>query len=121
YRVAGVGTNLEMLRFVVGHPELVAGRAHTGFLAEHWHPQEVAPVVPRAAFVAAVAAELVASGLVDARGPRAGVSVDVWQALGPWRIGGSGLPFRYLHAGRPLAARAERGAEPGRWRIASEG
>ncbi len=43
--VVGVTTNLGFLRWVIDHPEFRAGRATTGFVAEHWRP-DLVPELP---------------------------------------------------------------------------
>jgi acetyl/propionyl-CoA carboxylase alpha subunit/acetyl-CoA carboxylase carboxyltransferase component len=34
-RIGGVGTNADLLRALLGHPDVLAGHAHTGFVEEH--------------------------------------------------------------------------------------
>ncbi len=77
FEVAGVPTNLEILRDIVAHPAFVAGDLSTAFLAEHfdgWTPPEVD--------VAALAAWALASS--EAPRAEAARASSPWERLGRW-------------------------------------
>ncbi len=75
YRVAGVSTNLGLLRSIVSHPVFQQGEVTTDFLETMRADSDE---LPRAALVAAFG--MVALGVRD--------TTDAWQAAGPWRSGG---------------------------------
>ena len=108
YRIEGVATNLSLLRWVVGHPEFVAGVATTDFLARAWRP-EPAPDVPPAA--------LAAAAVYEVSEPRPSVADDPWQRLGPWRVAGQGIPITYEAAGRRHSVVASRAADLDGWLV----
>jgi 3-methylcrotonyl-CoA carboxylase alpha subunit len=89
YVVEGVATNLPLLRWIVDHPDFVAGRATTELLARDWRPS--VPSAPSGQALAAAAAHELASG----RARSEGSSSDPWVALGPWRLLDEGIPFAY--------------------------
>jgi acetyl-CoA carboxylase biotin carboxylase subunit len=87
YALLGCLTNLPYLRAVVTHPEFVAGRLSTGFLAEHlaaWRrPAPPPEIVAMAAALAAFTAAAPPPGSGAGRGAsRAGP----WDRLRGWRI-----------------------------------
>ncbi|SRR5579884_2165449 len=120
YRVGGVGTNLELLRFIVDHPEFRAGRTFTNFIPEFWRPESSSGAPPLEALLAAVASDLLASGIASGVGPR-GMSDDVWRAAGAWRIARGGMPFRFRAGDRLLSATVERDEQVNGWQIEVEG
>jgi 3-methylcrotonyl-CoA carboxylase alpha subunit len=93
YAIEGVATNLPLLRWIVDHPDFVAGRATTELLARDWRPS--VPEAPSGQACAAAAAHELASG----RAGSAGSNSDPWAALGPWRLLDEGIPFAYDVAG----------------------
>jgi 3-methylcrotonyl-CoA carboxylase alpha subunit len=117
YQVGGIVTNLELLQFVIGHPEFAAGRTFTSFIADHWHPEADASELPLEALIAAVLFDLQRGGLLDGRGPSAADGVDPWAAAGPWRIGRTGMPFVFLSQGRRYDLTADSTDVPRRWHI----
>jgi 3-methylcrotonyl-CoA carboxylase alpha subunit len=119
YQVAGVQTNLELLRFVLAHPEFAAGRTFTDFLAEHWRPsQHESPPPPLEAVLVAAGADLLAAGIASGAGPAAESAVEFWRVAGPWRVGRGGIPLSFTSEPHRFELRAERLEEVDRWRIA---
>jgi acetyl/propionyl-CoA carboxylase alpha subunit len=58
--VQGLTTNREFLRALLAHPDYLAGKLHTGFIAEHWPQGFTAPASPERSTLCAVAATLAA-------------------------------------------------------------
>ena len=90
YEVAGVQTNLELLRRIAHHPAFAAAELDTGFLGRH--PDLLAPpaATPPDAVLAAAAA-----ALLDAPPPR-----SPWDLATAWRLNGTGHQDILLrHAG----------------------
>jgi 3-methylcrotonyl-CoA carboxylase alpha subunit len=84
YVILGLQTNLELLQFLLDHPEVRAGRLHTHFLEEFpFRPQDPAPP-PEA--VAAAALSLRAPRRGDGQAP-APARQSPWTLAGPWRMG----------------------------------
>jgi 3-methylcrotonyl-CoA carboxylase alpha subunit len=109
YGVAGVTTNLPLLRRVAGHPAFLEGRTTTGFLDLHGLTNPPAPKpVPREALLLAAAAE------ISTRLPTA----DPFSA-GPWRPLGS-TRLRYEVRGETREIHAER-ASGGRLALRLDG
>ena len=97
YGVAGLPTNLPLLRRIVNHPAFLEGDTTTGFLETHGlsEPPARRPV-PREALLLAAAAEL----------SRPRPTTDPFDA-GSWRLLGSAR-LRYETGGEPRDIRAER-------------
>jgi len=74
----GVTSNVEFLRAVIGHADVVSGRYTTGFVADRLGDWAPAPSPPE--LIASAAAAVAAPSSDD--GP--------WSRLGPWRAGGGG-------------------------------
>jgi 3-methylcrotonyl-CoA carboxylase alpha subunit len=97
YDVAGVTTNLALLRRIAAHPAFLAGETTTAFLERHGLSQPPAPEeVPREALLLAAAAEITA--------PRA--TNDPF-AAGPWQMLCS-TRRRYVVGDEPRDVTAER-------------
>ena len=106
YEVAGVETNLGLLRRVAAHPDFLAGDVDTGFLDRH--PEVLASdltLPPFAALAAAVAAILADWGHAA---PGAGADAhSPWGLASAWRLNGDGHQDLTLHhAGIDHALRA---------------
>jgi len=106
YEVAGVETNLGLLRRVAAHPDFLAGDVDTGFLDRH--PEVLASdltLPPFAAMAAAAAAILADWGHAA---PGAGADAhSPWGLASAWRLNGDGHQDLTLHhAGIDHALRA---------------
>jgi 3-methylcrotonyl-CoA carboxylase alpha subunit len=106
YEVAGVETNLGLLRRVAAHPDFLAGDVDTGFLDRH--PEVLASdltLPPFAALAAATAAILADWGHAA---PGAGADAhSPWGLASAWRLNGDGHQSLTLHhAGIDHALRA---------------
>jgi len=109
YGVAGVTTNLPLLRRIAGHPAFLKGHTTTGFLDLHRLTNPPAPEpIPREALLLAAAAE------ISATRPTA----DPF-AVGPWRPLGS-MRLRYKAEGETREVEAER-ARGGRLALLLDG
>ena len=99
YRIAGVQSNLPLLRRISSHPAFAAGDTTTSFLDRHGltDPPEETPV-PREVLLLAAAAEL----------SRPALSADAF-ASGPWRLLGA-TRLRYATRGDTRTVYAERAA-----------
>ena len=109
YGVAGLPTNLPLLRRIAGHPSFLAGETTTSFLERHGLNEPPArDPVPREALLLAAAAEL--SGHRPAADP---FSAGPWRLLGATRV-------RYAVGGEIREVRAER-ARGGRLSLSLDG
>ena len=108
YRVEGVATNLQLLRWALGHPELVAGDVTTDFLAREWRPPPPSDVSPEA---------LAAAAGYEVETARAGATGDPWGSVGPWRVAGQGIPLALVVDGRRHSVVASRADEPDAWLV----
>jgi 3-methylcrotonyl-CoA carboxylase alpha subunit len=116
YEVAGVTTNLALLRAIAAHPAFAAGELDTGFIARHAEvllPSDTAPPPPEAWAAAALA---LLAGLAPAES--AGDPFSPWGLPDAWRLNGDGYQDLYLRHGEaePVAIRAHPLAE-GRTRL----
>ncbi|MGG5888008.1 acetyl/propionyl/methylcrotonyl-CoA carboxylase subunit alpha [Falsiroseomonas sp. HC035] len=107
--VAGIRTNLPLLRGIVAHSDFRAGALDTGFIARHAEallaPQGPAP---RAALAAALLRLL-----RDAAGNAAADPYSPWGTASAWRLNGAGYQdFVLLDGAARLALRAHPGAAP---------
>jgi 3-methylcrotonyl-CoA carboxylase alpha subunit len=86
YEVAGVQTNLALLRRIAAHPAFAAAELDTGFIARHeaalLPPAEPAPPAALAAAAAHLAGRPAAAAAADPHSP--------WSAPGAWRMNGAG-------------------------------
>ena len=121
YRVSGVQTNLELLRFVLGHPQFAAGRTFTSFLAEHWSPSPQDPLPTLEALLAAAAADLLHSGIERGMGATTTAPGDPWNTGGAWRLGRVGIPLDYLIGEHLTRVRADRDERIDGWRLSIDG
>ncbi len=97
YEIAGLPTNLPLLRRVSAHPAFLQGDTTTGFLEQHGLSEPPAPKgVPRNALLLAAAAEL----------SRPRPTAEPFDA-GPWRLLGSAR-LRYKVRGEVREIQAER-------------
>jgi acetyl-CoA carboxylase biotin carboxylase subunit len=53
YRITGIETTLDFGKFVLNHPDFIAGNFDTHFIAKHFDPENQAPVAPTAAEILA--------------------------------------------------------------------
>ena len=115
FRLAGVATNISFLRNLLAHPEVVAGRLHTGFVETNFaalvdgdgaEPPSAPGVAPpaRDGTPAAAAAAVLAGTKVDAADPLA--------VLAHGKVGEPGRPGMLSGEG-PASAPASGAAEPG--------
>ncbi len=109
YAVAGVSTNLPLLRRIAGHPAFLEGHTTTGFLDLHGltNPPALGPV-PREALLLAAAAEI--SSPPPTSEP---FSAGLWRPLGSTRL-------RYEVGGETRGVQAER-ARGGRLALRLDG
>ncbi len=96
YRVAGLKTNLSLLRAVLAHPVFRAGRATTDFLDVQATPGMMMLATPEAPLLAAFGALVLGLGATD----------DPWSTAGPWWAGVSRVDFE--HDGVPLTVEGRR-------------
>jgi 3-methylcrotonyl-CoA carboxylase alpha subunit len=109
YAVAGVTTNLPLLRRIAGHPAFLEGHTTTRFLELHNLTDSSAPEpVPREALLLAAAAEASTSRQ----------TADAF-AAGPWRLLGA-TPLRYTVGGEVREVQVER-ARGGRLALRLDG
>jgi 3-methylcrotonyl-CoA carboxylase alpha subunit len=104
--VAGVRTNLPLLRAIVAHPAFAAAEFDTGFIARHGDAL-LAPVpeAPRAALAAAALRLLRDEPVTDPADPH-----SPWGAASAWRLNGEGWQdFHLIDGERELALRAHLG------------
>jgi 3-methylcrotonyl-CoA carboxylase alpha subunit len=101
YEVAGVRTNLRLLRSIAAHPVYRNGDVDTGFIARHPDVLRPVPQPGLPVLAAAVAACL---------RPGCAVSADPWEAADSWRLNLAGWQSLTLQSG------AARFALRGRWR-----
>ena len=109
YEVAGVQTNLELLRRVAAHPAFLAAELDTGFLGHH--PEVLAPAAaapPLDALAAAVAHELAERARSASDAARTGTDAhSPWALATAWRLNGAGYQdFTLRHDGVDYAVRA---------------
>ncbi|MGF1526586.1 MAG: acetyl/propionyl/methylcrotonyl-CoA carboxylase subunit alpha [Candidatus Competibacterales bacterium] len=99
-RLAGVTTNLDFLRRLVGHEALLRGDIHTHFIDQHREELQPPRAEPTTATLAAVAvAELTrAEGSPTARGRRSRDPHSPWHDARSWRLNGSGGDTLLLEA-----------------------
>jgi len=83
--ILGVRTNLRLLRALVGHPEVRAGRVDTGLI-----DRELASLTDVQADTPPEALALAAAALL-AEGSDEADRLDPWAALGGWRAGGDAV------------------------------
>ncbi len=107
--VAGVRTNLALLRAILAHPAFAAGDLDTGFIARHTQALlPPAPPAPRAALAAAVLRLLRDEPVADPADP-----YSPWGRASAWRLNGAGWQdFRLLDAEATLLLRAQPGTTP---------
>ena len=104
--LAGLRSNLALLRALAAHPDFADGAVDTGFIARHAEAL-LAPAAPasRAALAAAVLLLLRDEPVVDAADPH-----SPWGEASAWRLNGSGWQDFFLFDGEaPLALRAHLG------------
>ena len=110
FRLAGVATNIEFLRRLLAHPEVVAGRLHTGFvethLAELLDGSGTDPASPPAA-------SLLPRGGASSAAVLAGTRVDAADPLAVLVHGKEADPGRPGAAEDPPPPRAPGAREPG--------
>ncbi len=95
YEIAGVATNLGLLRAIAAHPAFAAAELDTGFIARH--PQVMAgpPAAPRLVLAAALH-RLLAD---EAQGGAAGDPHSPWNLTNAWRLNGEGYQDFVLQEG----------------------
>jgi len=101
FRIAGIRSNLPLLRWIAREPHFAAGETTTQFLPRHLDEaifkREATPDV-----IASAAGGLIANGWI------------------PWRIAGVGVPLRLQFADETVAIDATR-QDDGRWRLTRTG
>jgi len=105
--VAGVATNLSLLRAIAAHPAFAAAELDTGFIARH-AAALLAPVgeAPRAALAAAVLRLLRDAPVTDPADPH-----SPWGLASAWRLNGAGWQdFHLLEGEARRVIRAHLGA-----------
>ncbi len=128
YELAGVRTNLALLRAIAGHPDFAATAPDTGFIARHPEllasPTDAAPPEALAACALAVLRqrEAVARAAAEASADPA----SPWAAVDGWRLFGRAAQEVLLREGETLHAITlhapdEPGATPADWRITLPG
>ena len=106
YEVAGVETNLGLLRRVAAHPDFLAGDVDTGFLDRHPEVLASDSTLPPFAAMAAAAAAILADWGHAAPGAGADAH-SPWGLASAWRLNGDGHQDLTLHhAGIDHALRA---------------
>ncbi len=106
YEVAGVETNLGLLRRVAAHPDFLAGDVDTGFLDRHPEVLTSDSTLPPFAALAAAAAAILADWGHAAPGAGADTH-SPWGLASAWRLNGDGHQDLTLHhAGIDHALRA---------------
>ena len=110
--VAGVRTNLPLLRAIAGHPAFAAAELDTGFIARHGAALLAPPgPAPRAALAAAALCLLRDEAVADPADPH-----SPWGTATAWRLNGEGYQdFTLLDGEATLALRAHLGAGPPRF------
>ena len=104
--VAGVRTNLPLLRAILAHPGFAAADLDTGFIARH--PDLLAPAgpAPRAALAAALLRLLRDEPVTDPADPH-----SPWGLATAWRLNGEGWQdFQLFDGGAAMTLRAHLGA-----------
>ena len=109
YEVAGVQTNLELLRRVAGHPAFLAAELDTGFL--DYHPEVLTPAGAEPPFdaLAAAAASVLGERAESARAAaqRGSDAHSPWALATAWRLNGAGYQdFTLRHEGTEHPVRA---------------
>jgi 3-methylcrotonyl-CoA carboxylase alpha subunit len=105
--VAGVTTNLPLLRAIAAHPGFAAAELDTGFIARHADAR-LAPAgaAPRAALAAAVLRLLRDEPVTDPADPH-----SPWGQASAWRLNGAGWQdFHLVDGETPCVIRAHLGA-----------
>ena len=103
YEVAGVQTNLGLLRRVAAHPAFAAAELDTGFLGRHEELLDSSDTEPPSAALAAVAAAVLARFARDLAGTD---PHSPWAQATAWRLNGEGhQDFVLRHAGAEHAIR----------------
>ncbi|MCX7974006.1 MAG: acetyl-CoA carboxylase biotin carboxylase subunit [Candidatus Aminicenantes bacterium] len=91
YVILGIATTIPFLREIIGHPEFLAGRTTTSFIAQYFAPwTEIIKETElrRLAQAAAAYMEINQRPAFKAERVSQPTRFSPWQSLGPWRIGG---------------------------------
>jgi len=108
YEVAGIVTNLPLLRGIAAHPEFGVGEFDTGFLGRHPALLGAESQEPTAVVLAAAAAELLTARAAAARAAASasGDPYSPWAAANAWRLNGAGYQDLWLGAaGKEIVVR----------------
>jgi 3-methylcrotonyl-CoA carboxylase alpha subunit len=89
--VGGLTTNLDFLRWLVGHPQFEMGNLSTRFIDKYYRPGAF-PIVPVQVLVAGAAVRLLSEDVEPSNG------VFAWQGMA-WRLAGLGLQIRLVVEG----------------------
>ena len=103
--IAGVVTNIDYLRAILAHPDFIAGKVETGFLARHADKLVQKAAVPELAPVMAVLNEL-NKRFTAAQENRTshGDAYSPWHVPNGWRIGGYHTEnMTFQHEGKDIA------------------
>ena len=120
FEVAGVATNLALLRAIAGHAEFAAAAPDTGFIDRHPDLLAAAPPPPAAAIAAAVLA-LLHQNEAAARAAAGDDPHSPWAACDGFSPV-LALPLSFtLRAGDASHALVATAAGPGAWRLAIDG
>jgi 3-methylcrotonyl-CoA carboxylase alpha subunit len=95
YEIAGLATNLDLLRRIARHPDFLAGGVDTGFIAGHAATLLAPEEAPADWLLAAAALHLLAEA-------RAAADTDPWSIADSWRVNAE--PYQDLHFRLPGAA-----------------
>ena len=95
YEIAGVATNLGLLRAIAAHPGFAAGGVDTGFIARHPEVLAAPPAAPRLVLAAALHRLL----RDEARPGAAGDPHSPWNQTNAWRLNGEGYQDFVLQEG----------------------
>jgi 3-methylcrotonyl-CoA carboxylase alpha subunit len=111
--IEGPTTNLHFLRWLVAHPQVLAGNTTTTFIARHFRPEDMARVPVEVPLAAAAAFLLDPSDAVRSSNSN---RPDVWAHTG-WRLARQQLSARLMVEGRPYEVVLSGVAgEPDSWR-----
>ena len=116
YVVAGVPTNLEMLRLIARDSDFEAGEIDTEYVGRKIEPALGSDEgLPIEVLASAVVFELGRKGHLGS-GVDSEVA-DIWKNGGPWRLGRHGMEYVFRHQGDQVIVRASKNPGTNRWTI----
>jgi len=108
-QVGGVATNLDFLRWLVGHPQFEMGNLSTRFIERYYRPGAF-PIVPVPVLLAGAAVRLLSEDV------EAGGEAFAWQGKA-WRLAGQDLRINFIVEGHEYSVTFSRApGEQDRWR-----